>query len=475
MMRQFSARRGEDGFVMVAAIILLMVVASLGAIVMASGNHTAVVTGRGRSWLQSLHVAEAGVQESLVRLQATGASYSGTFTGATDEGTFTTTVTPLGRSRFRVVSKGVVGTGSGLRASRTVRVLLAPPDQFQAALFSYTSIDTKNNDYIVGDVWANQNVVVDANDTVEGNVTAATGYFVMRTWGRVTGNVQSGGYNPADTNAIFVDNNGRIDGYAKASVTAPTDPVTCGGESTNNFTIKLISGSSVGGSTTTWGSKQGSGSVGGSVYNNVCTAAPAAKPIPTFVYNPANYPAATLREYGTPSVPSATAVSDFQTYLSGNAVGLKGTFVIWQSGSLSQANRVDLSGVQISGDLTIITNLPIYSSGITDQAGVTDAVVLLASTYAPPAGTTCDVNNDASDCAVHMKNQFSTSGATACLVYAPNGPVAIKNNAQHFGAVYGSNIQIKNNQTLTYDSRIERVVGFGPVTLEQMDWKELSS
>lgn len=466
--------RGEDGFAMLIAVVLLSVIASLGAIVMLSGNHTATTTGRGRSWVQALHVAEAGVQESLVRLQSTNGSYSGTFTGTTDEGTFSVTVTPLGRSRYTVEARGTSGTVGSLRASRQIRVTLAPPDIFEAALFSYTSIETKNNDVIVGDVWANQNVIVDENDRVEGSVTAATGYVHMKLNSIVTGDVQTGGYNPLNTNGVFLDNNARIGGNAVSSVTAPTDPVTCGGESQNNYTIRLDSGSVVGGSTTTWGSKQGPGTVSGSVANNKCTAAPAARPMPEFVYNAANYNPATLHEFGTPDAPSATAVADFNTYLAGGAkTSLVGTFAVFQSGIVGQNTRLDLTGVKTAGDVTVVTNVPIYSNSIEDLPGVTDAIVVLASFYKPPAGTLCDVNNDSSECAVHVKNNFDVSGETAVLIYAPYGPVAIKNNQGAFGAVYADNIQIKNNQTMTYDARIERIVGFGPVTLEETDWMEI--
>ena len=33
---------------------------------------------------------------------------------------------------------------------------------------------------------------------------------------------------------------------------------------------------------------------------------------------------------------------------------------------------------------------------------------------------------------------------------------------------------MKNNQVTTYDPRVEQIVGFGPVTLEQESWQELT-
>ncbi len=164
-------------------------------------------------------------------------------------------------------------------------------------------------------------------------------------------------------------------------------------------------------------------------------------------------------------------MSDFQSYLSSHNNQLAGTFYINQSSPVNQDNRVDLTNAVVTGDLNIITNTPIFTNGTTDQT--TNAVAILISTYKPPTGSSCDLNQDKSECAVHLKNNFATSGNTAVLVYTPYGPVAVKNNAIQYGAIYSDSIQIKNNQSLTYDSRIERAVGFGDATLEVTKWLEV--
>ncbi len=61
---------------------------------------------------------------------------------------------------------------------------------------------------------------------------------------------------------------------------------------------------------------------------------------------------------------------------------------------------------------------------------------------------------------------------TAVLIYAPNGPVAFKNNAEFHGAVYANNIQIKNNMNVAYDARLDQIVGFGNATLDIENWEE---
>src|SRR5207249_2463300 len=107
-------RDEESGFVMITAVILLAVMGTLMALVMSVGTHTNFSTAHGRSWTQALHVAEAGVQQAIADLDASNGSYAGTFTGSTDEGTFTVTVLHQSRRRYRIDSAGVVPGTAGL-------------------------------------------------------------------------------------------------------------------------------------------------------------------------------------------------------------------------------------------------------------------------------------------------------------------------------------------------------------------------
>jgi len=465
--------RDESGIAMVVAVVLMAVMATLMALVMSVSTHTNFATGHGRSWVQALHVGEAGVQEAIAKLQQTGGSFSGSMNGSINEGTYSVTVTHLSRNRYQIDATGNAGGGAGLAATRKLRVTLAPPSSFKYALYSETTVDTKNNDVITGDVWANQNVIVDQNDTVTGSVTAATGYVQLNNGGHVTGDAWSGGFNSSTNRAIYLSTNSTVDGNVKASVVAPTDPVTCGEENQNNYKVQLDSGAHIGGNVTTWGTKTGPGTVGppGTVSSNVCTAAPATLPMPVFSFAPSNYDPSTLHQFGTALTPSATAVSDFQTYLSAHLTSLQGTFFINQSGTVNQGVRIDLTGATLVGDTTIITNTPIFANGVTDNTS--DAIFTLVSTYQPPTGSTCDVNSDTSECTMHLKNNFQPSGKTAVLVYSPYGPVSVKNNQIQFGAIYADGIEIKNNQSMTYDPRIERLVGFGAETLVVQTWLEL--
>jgi hypothetical protein len=454
--------RDERGVAMMIAVALSAVSATLVVTSLAVAQHSSNANTRGRYWIQALDVAESGVEQAIAKEQSTSGAYSGTFTGSTDQGTYSVTVTKQARSTYLVDSTGTAHAGGQLASTRRVKVTLAPPESFKDALYAYTSIVTKNGDVITGDIWANQNVIIDNNTTVHGSATAATGYLTMGNGAVVDGSVVTGGFDASSHRAISATT---IGGNATASVVNPPDPTTCGNATAAEYTI---GGGTIGGFAKTWGSI--TSAVSGTKTQNVCTSAPAAISMPTFTYAAANYDPATLHEFGTPTIPSATAVADFQSYIAAHTT-ISGTFYVNQSAPVGENNRLDISGLTINGDTSIITNTPIYTNGNTDNTN--DAVVLFASTYQPPTGSSCDVNHDNSECAIHLKNGFSVSGHTAVLTYAPYGPVAVKNNALQFGAIYADSMDIKNNQTMTYDSRVDRIVGFGPVTLDIVKWLEV--
>jgi hypothetical protein len=166
-----------------------------------------------------------------------------------------------------------------------------------------------------------------------------------------------------------------------------------------------------------------------------------------------------------------------------------GTFVINEPAP-SQTNRVELcdnvscaQGWNIGGDVTVITNAPIFGEEIYDGAVPTGskAKLVLVSHYAPPTVTTSNQcantgsQHSTSECAIHYKNHFSTDCRTATLLYADKGVVSMKNNAEMCGSIISSGMQMMNNTTLNYDARLDRLPGFGPTVYEISRWEELPS
>lgn len=446
---------------MLTAVMVMMITAALVVVVLNTGTHSQQTARRGRSWEAAIQLADGGVQRAIAYLQSTSGGVPSTITGATDAGTYSTTVTYLGRNRYQIDSSGSAGgTAKGLNATRKLRVILGPQKSFRYALFSLTDVDTKNNNYVVGDVWANGSVTVYQNDTIDGNVNAATGWASMGNNAAITKDLVTGGYDPSTGRALAMANGANIGGKMTAASSTPgcaDDP------SATQYIVNV--GGSITGATTTWGIKTGSGSTG-TLLTHTCKAAPATKPMPTFTYNPLNYNPAPI-EFASPAA--------FTSWLNtgGNKTNLSGTFLI-RGGDAN--NPIDINGVSISGDTTIIAeSAPIDAFGGTGVSAQNnnDKVLVLASWYQPQVGAVCTNNGgNPADCSIGIKNNFQPNDNTATLLYAPNGPISFKNNADFLGAVYGKNIVLKNNMNLTYDARVDQIVGFGPVTLDQESWVE---
>ncbi len=441
---------------MITAVMVIAVSSAMALIILSNGQHADRTSQRGRNWELAIQHADAGVQQAVSKIQAGNGAVPAPFSGTTAEGSYNVSVTSLGRNRYQIDAEGSSGVHESLTASRSVRMILAPPRSFKYALFSLTDIDTKNTDYVEGDIWANGSVRVDQNDEIVGSITAATGWVFLDNTSLVGGDVIAGGYDPSNGTSITVETGSSIAGKATGASTIPActdDPAHL------KYKINVVG--SIGGATKTWGTKTGSGSTG-PLTTGVCVSAPATKSIPTFTYNPANY---------SPAPTEFATVASFNTWVAANKSNFSGTYYVKGAGA------IDINGVSLAGDTTIIAEsaaIDAFGGVGVSNANTLDKVFVLVSYYQPPAGSVCTNNGgNPADCAIGIKNNFAPDGNTATLLYAPNGPVSFKNNAEFNGAVYANDIVLKNNMELIYDERVEQIVGFGPVTLETETWIEM--
>src|SRR5262249_28546135 len=157
----------------------------------------------------------------------------------------------------------------------------------------------------------------------------------MRHNSSITGDVQTGSYSSTGYAVDGTAGGTTIGGNIKASTTNP-DP-NCNGEPAGKY---RVGADTISGKVTTLGN-QVSGADPAKVFTNVCTHAPATKPMPTFNWQPANYNPAPVT-FGSPSA--------FNTYVNANKANMKGTFVINGGGT---NDPVDITGIKVSGDLTI--------------------------------------------------------------------------------------------------------------------------
>lgn len=532
-----SVLRREEGSALIAVVLVAMIIGALASLALATGRQSEWSSTSDRNHEQSLGAAEAGLHEVITRISAeiagldttspnfwaiapgsgmpcspsngkaattcTTAKTDAQYSGTTPQGKYWYWVTRCSRSTiacpgapnaqgFIVDVQSATG-GRVFGRGRHIQGTLAPPFRFarnaKYALFSYTSITIQNNDQVLnGDVFANTNILINNSNqdpTLKGSITSATGWIELDSGVHVTGNVWSGGYNSNVSPAWAMNLGGGavIDGWAMASVTAPTDPTTCGAEIPSNYNVSMSSGSVIKGDLTTLGSKTGSGSVQGTIHQ-ACSAASPAKPLPEYKPDPKFFDASTYHEF------SSVAAFQGWMYCNGGLTDLHGTFIVTESapaqtgngvhcGNESSYHRIDLTSAVLTGPLTIVTNAPIYTGDLNDKNVGSDSVLVLVSHYQPPTSTSCSTVDDTSECAIHIKNGFALNPdgtcKTATLAYADKGPVAVKNGSTLCGSIVSNGILVKNGQTVTYDDRVDNIVGFGPNAYDVVRWEELAA
>jgi hypothetical protein len=361
--------------------------------------------------------------------------------------------------------------------SRTVRVTLEPAPTFRYALFSEDYLEVKNNPVVTGDVYSQVGVLIGNNTTVCGSVVVANGTVTMEENSRVAQNLASSGCSGKDGlvwvgGSIHGTNGVVIEGDAKAS--APT-----GTSCNSSGTDYEITGGAVLGDATACG--QITSTVTGTSLPGVNTAAPPVIPLPSYTFDPANYPG--LNCY--PSVPSCdetntseTAVSTANVAIDALRTNMSGDWAIWQT-SPTQSTLLDLENLVLAGDTTIVTNAPVDFGNTTSielAAGVSAADLVVISLYVPTG--TCGTNGG--DCSIYGKNAIEfdrgdlldPNDGVAGLLYT-TGKMSFKNKGTPGeGALYSGSMDIKNGFDIIYNPRVERVLGFG-VSLETVLWEEL--
>jgi len=524
--------RDESGNALIIVVLVAMLIGALASLALTTGRQAEWSSTSDRNREQSLGVAEAGLHQVISRITAevsgtdtTAPNYwalttgqttpstctqggscpaaqndtTGAYKATTPQGTYWLWVTRIAQG-FVVDVESKTG-GTTLGRYRHIQATLSPPSRFAGnlsyALFSNTSIALQSNDQVLkGNVFANTNISIqnsNATPAIQGSITSATGYIDLQNGVQVTGNVWSGGFNSTASPpwAVNIANGASIGGSVMASATNTGD---CASLPNHNYDIAVGSPPSgtpaIGGGATTLGSITGAGAVSVTppVSTGACTAAAPTQNLQTscqtnppgnlcFQFNPANYDPSTYHHF--------TTVSDFQSWLASNGNQLQGTFLVDPNPStVSQNNRIDLSTASLVGSTTIVTTAPIYTDGLTDAGLTGGGILFLVSHYAPPPSTSCSTTSNTSECAIHITNSFSTNSdgscKTATLIYADQGPVAIKNgsNGQSnsgnlCGSVISNGILVKNQETVTYDHRIDNVVGFGPDTYAITHWEEL--
>ena len=167
---------------------------------------------------------------------------------------------------------------------------------------------------------------------------------------------------------------------------------------------------------------------------------------------------------------------------------ITGTFAVWQR-TPSSTTYINLDGITLSGDFTLLTNAPVNfgnTSAVATTSTSIAANLVVNSSYQPTASCTAAlVNTGGADCSIYGKNAIEFDAGDASdpddgvvgLLYT-TGKMAFVNSANNFdstgdGALYAQSMDFKNGFNIIYNSRVERVLGFG-TTLEQVLWQEIN-
>jgi hypothetical protein len=442
-----SIEPSDEGFAMIISMVVATVAILLVTVVLAMGVHLNGSTVRDRSLQLALQVAETGVDQVAADLDQairTGTTYTGTATPVdVPGGTYQAKVTTVAKG-YQIDS---IGTVQGVK--RRIRVQYLPEPIFTYALFSNSGLFVKSTGGVEGDIYGNLDVEIYNGTEVTGDVVSATGKVYLQQNAKVLkdgddgGSVTSGGYDSAATPrwAVRLDNNAVVERDVKTQVASSGSP--CPDGSSYNVT----NNGAINGRVLTPGSVTGTLPAGGVSYD--CTARAGSG---------TSFPVYTPGQNGTVS----KTLSEFAAMSS-----LSGKIEV----VATETDSIDLACKTITGDFILVTKAVIRKSNtcgsIPTFSGSPDSIVQIISQNS--------LKQSQADPAVDFENKFELpSPAPAVLLYSP-GFCDLKNSVLTSGAVYCNGINIKNDLTITYDDRVERVLGFGTTLYVKSGFRELPS
>jgi hypothetical protein len=498
----------EEGYSLVISMLLISIMMVLLAVSLSAGTSSLHQSSLSLDWSKALTVAEAGANNAVTLL---GESRSATnpcplttplsaATCSAGGGQYQMKWTSSG-SQITVTSRGYYPTKAISRFVREVQITFEPIPSFKYAIFSQTALTVANNMTVVGDIYSAGDVTIGQGATVCGSIISSGGAVSLVNSSKIvkayaplgctgkSGNIWTGG-----TGGITGSSSVTIEGNLKAS--SPST-ATC-----SNVGASYPIAMSAAGTMTVTGTATACGAIDSSVTAasktaGVASSQPVPVTFPPFTFDPNNYssdPADPLHlqcypSTGTCGANDATdAVSSFNTYVGAHKTSLTGTFAVWQR-TPDASTYINLDGITLSGDFTLITNAPVNfgnTSTVTTTSSSISADAFVVSTYQPTGTCTADlVNTGGADCSIYGKNAIEFDSGVRSdpddgvvgLLYT-TGKMAFVNSSNNVadvgdGALYAQSMDFKNGFNIIYNSRVERVLGFG-TTLEQVLWQEVN-
>jgi hypothetical protein len=496
------AHRDQDGYSLVISMLLLSIMMVLLSVSLQAGTSSLQESHLSIEWSKALTVAEAGANQAATLLgqsrAATNPCRIGTSTTCTGGGGQYQMSWSASGKRILITSTGYFPTKADPTFVRQVQVTYEPVPSFKYAIFSQASLSVNNSMAVMGDIYSAGDITIGQNAEVCGSIISSGGGVTLVQSSQIVKEDATYGCSGKSAN-VWTGGTGGITGgstvHVEGNLTASNpSSATCSNVSAN-YAIKMG-----GGTMTVDGAAKACGAIAGGVSASTTTAGasssqPTPATFPAFTFDPSNYSSDTsdplhLQCYpsgGTCGSNDATdAVSTFQSYVTTHKANLTGTFAVWQRTPTS-ATAINLDGITLGGDFTLITNAPVNfgnTSTIATTASSADLVVV--STYQPTGSCTAAlVNTGSADCSIYGKNAIEFDAGDLSdpddgvvgLLYT-TGQMAFVNSANNLastgeGALYAQAMDFKNGYDIIYNSRVERILGFGN-TYEQTLWQEIN-
>jgi hypothetical protein len=501
------AMHRQEGYSLVISMLLMAIMMVLLAVSLDAGSASLRQSSLSLEWSKALTVAEGGADAAVTLLGQSRAATNSCAIGTSNvcngvDGQYQMRWTTSG-SQIVVTSVGYYPTRADAQFAREVQITYEPIPSFKYAIFSQTALSVNNNMTVMGDIYSAGDVTVGQGATVCGSVISSGGgvslvqqsnvvqsYSALGCSGK-SGNVWTGG-----SGGITLGNTVTVQGSLKAS---NPSTATCAANGTSYGITQSNGTSTVTGTATACGAI-GNGVTAATTTAGSSTSQPVPVTFPSFTFDPNNYSSDSSDPLHLQCYPTTTPITDcgandatdavttFNSYVSAHKSSLTGTFAVWQR-TPSSSTAINLDGITLSGDFTLITNAPVTfgnTSTVTTTSSSVAADLFVVSTYQPTGACTAAlVNSDGADCSIYGKNavefdsgvQSDPNDGVVGLLYT-TGKMAFVNSSNNIadvgdGALYAQSMDFKNGFNVIYNSRVERVLGFG-ASYEQVLWQELN-
>jgi hypothetical protein len=499
------AHQHEDGYSLVIAMLLLSIMMVLLSVGLQAGTSSLRQSSLSIEWSKALTVAEAGANDAVTLLgqsrSATNPCQIGTSTTCSGGGgEYQMSWTTSGK-KIIVTSTGYYPNKATPAFTRQVQETYEPIPSFKYAIFSQTALNVANSMSVMGDIYSAGDITIGQNAEVCGSIISSGGSVTLQNASEVV--KADAAYGCSDkSGSVWTGGTGGITGQTTVTVAGnatASNPssASCSSVGTN-YAVTAIGGTmTVGGAAKACG-KVANVSAADGTSAGTASSQPSPVTFPAFTFDPNNYPSDASDPLHLQCFPSSGTVcgendatdaySTFQSYVDAHKTNLTGTFAVWQR-SASSSTYINLDGITLGGDLTLITNAPVKfgnTSKISTTSPAVSADMVVVSTYQPTGACTAAlVLTFSSDCSIYGQNSIefdpgdlsNPDDGVVGLLYT-TGQMAFVNSANNIdstgeGALYAKSMDFKNGYDLIYNSRVERVLGFGD-SYQRVLWQELN-